>query len=53
MSSIVSLDKFIVDLFQAAGKETKLGAGGPSILINPKPDTSLKDFDTILYFKSN
>ena len=48
-----ALDKFIVDLFAAAGKETKLGAGGPTIVINPKPDTSLKDFDTILYFKSH
>ena len=44
-----ALDSFILELFQTAGQETRLGDSGPRVLTNPPDEQALEGFDAVLY----
>lgn len=47
-----ALDNFILELFQTAGQETRIGDAGPRVLTNPPDDQPLEGFDAVLYLTS-
>lgn len=44
-----ALDAYIMELFQAAGRDTALGQQGPKVVLNPGPEADLTGFDGIIY----
>ncbi len=46
-----ALDNFILELFQTAGQETRLGDAGPKVLANPADDQPLEGFDAVLFLR--
>lgn len=44
-----ALDSYIMELFQAAGKDAALGSQGPKVVLNPGPETDLVGFDGVIY----
>ncbi|WP_243361969.1 potassium channel family protein [Fundidesulfovibrio terrae] len=43
-----ALDSYIMELFQAAGKDAPLGSRGPKVVLNPGPDADLSAFDGLI-----
>jgi len=46
-----ALDSYIMELFQAAGKDAALGSQGPKVVLNPAPGTDLSAFDGLIYLE--
>jgi voltage-gated potassium channel len=46
-----ALDAYIMELFQAAGKDAALGSQGPRVVLNPAPDADLAAFDGLIYLE--
>jgi len=44
-----ALDGFIMELFQAAGRDTALGSQAPKVVLNPAEGLDLSAFDGIIY----
>lgn len=47
-----ALDKFILELFAASGRNTLLGRSGPAVLVNPADEQLLDSYDGLLFLKS-
>jgi hypothetical protein len=43
-----ALDAYIMELFQAAGKDAALGSRGPRVVLNPGPEADLAAFDGVI-----
>ncbi|WP_051202681.1 potassium channel family protein [Desulfovibrio aminophilus] len=46
-----ALDKFILELFQNSGRDTRLGSQGPGVRVNPPDDEPLAAYDAVLFLK--
>ncbi|GFK94619.1 Cyclic nucleotide-gated potassium channel [Fundidesulfovibrio magnetotacticus] len=46
-----ALDSYILELFQAAGRDGPLGSQGPKVALNPGPGTDLTAFDGIIFLE--
>jgi voltage-gated potassium channel len=46
-----ALDKFILELFAASGRQTLLGRSGPAVLVNPADAQALDSYDGLLFLK--
>lgn len=44
-----ALDRFILELFESSGQETKIGDTGPTVVSNPPDAKQLEGFDAVLY----
>ena len=48
-----ALDKFILELFAASGKQTQFGHEGSSVVVNPGDNQPLAHFDGLFFLKSS
>jgi voltage-gated potassium channel len=46
-----ALDRFILELFESSGQETRIGDTGPRVLANPSDSEKLDQFDAVLFLK--
>ncbi len=46
-----ALDRFILELFQNSGRDTRLGSQGPRVRVNPPDSEPLEDYDAVLFLK--
>ena len=46
-----ALDKFILELFESSGQETRIGDSGPHVVANPQDSTHLAGYDAVLFLK--
>ncbi len=46
-----ALDRFILELFESSGQETRIGDTGPRVLTNPPDEEKLEPFDAVLFLK--
>lgn len=46
-----ALDRFILELFESSGQETRIGDTGPRVLANPPDSEKLDQFDAVLFLK--
>lgn len=44
-----ALDRFIIELFESSGQETRIGDTGPRVLANPPDSEKLEQFDAVLF----
>lgn len=46
-----ALDRFILELFESSGQETRIGDTGPRVLTNPPDVERLDEYDAVLFLK--